>query len=137
MNCRKNCRRRAASPLVDLCIGSKHPGAYWQWTTTRYMVVGKYGLLARKHSLKDTNNGSVNNLTPTCAHPQCFDGRLSHCLVLRKSFKTASFKLSATSSVSPVRPSNRLGPPQNRTFGFCSILTNSVVSVSVLKPTQA
>jgi len=30
---------------------------------TRYMVVGKYGLLARKHSLKDADNGRLNILT--------------------------------------------------------------------------
>jgi len=26
-------------------------------------------------ALKDADNGWVNNLYPTCAHPQCFDGR--------------------------------------------------------------
>jgi len=79
-NCRKNCRRQAASPLVGPCIGSKHPGMYWLWTTyfPTPIVVGKYGLLVRKRSLKDADNGRVNNLTPKCAHPQCFDGRLSH-----------------------------------------------------------
>jgi len=30
---------------------------------TRYMVVGKYGLLAQKCSLKDADNGRVNILT--------------------------------------------------------------------------
>jgi len=49
-----------ASPLVGLCIGSKHPGAYWPFTTTagRYIVVvGKYGLLAWKHGRKDADSG--------------------------------------------------------------------------------
>jgi len=40
-----------ASPLV--CIGSKHPRVYWLQMTTRYMVVGKYGLLVQKRGLKD------------------------------------------------------------------------------------
>jgi len=124
---RKNCRCRAASPSVGLCIGSKHPGAYWPWTTTRYMALGKYGLLAQKRGLKDADNEWVNNLTPTCAHPQRFDGPLSHCSALRKSFKTASFRPSAASSISPVRPYNRLPPlepkfqfgsPQKSGFGF-------------------
>jgi len=88
------------------------------WTTTRYMVVRKYGLLVRKRGLKGADNGRVNNLTSTCAHPQCFDGRLSHCSALRKSFKTVSFRLSATSSVSPVRPQNRPGPLSEPKFRF-------------------
>ena len=81
------------------------------------MVVGKYGLLAQKRGLKDSDNGWVNNLTPTCTHPQRFDSRLSHCSALRKSFKTASFRLSAL-PLAQCGLKTDLDPRQNRSFGF-------------------
>jgi len=49
--------------MICVCIGSKHPGANRRRRLDNYMVVGKYGLLVRKRSLKDADNGWVNILT--------------------------------------------------------------------------
>jgi len=69
------------------------------------MVVGKYGLLARKCSLKDADNGRVNILTFPHAPTHSALTAVSHCSACQKSltsvlesFKTESFKLSDTSS---------------------------------------
>jgi len=57
--------------------------------------------------------------------PKSFHGRLSHrsapsrlTSLIRNSLKTTSFRLLATSSISPVRPQNRLGPPSEPKFRF-------------------
>ena len=86
------------------------------WTTTRYMVVGKYGLLAQKRGLKDADNGRVNNLTFPCSPPWLrYDSHLS--LLSEPSHLTSILErvskphhsdggVSATSSTSPVWPQN-------------------------------
>jgi len=90
--------------------------------------------MARKCGLKDADNGRVNNLFPTCAHPQRFGGRLSHCSALRKSFKPHHSDCQPHLPLAQCGLKTDLDPHQNRSFGFCSASPKS--AVSVLKLTQ-
>jgi len=86
------------------------------------MVVGKCDLLARTRGFKDADNGHIptRGVRPPTA---LWQSSLSRCSALRKWFKTASFRLSATSSASPLwQVKTDLDPRQNRSFGFRLVL---------------
>ena len=85
------------------------------WTTTLAWE-SAVGLLARSRRRRQLSHEHP---------PKSFHGGLSHrstpsrlTSLIRNGLKTTSFTLSATSSVSPVRPQNRLGPPSEPKFRF-------------------
>jgi len=109
--CAKELSKEASSPVV--CIQVRTDISHF---VDDDISVGKcYRLLARSQRQQLSHERPPKSFHSGLSH-RSMPSRLTS--LIRNGLKTTSFTLSATSSVSPVRPQNRLGPQSEPNFRF-------------------